>query len=83
MLLFTSWLANSRDSELSFAFAKMVRERVSDEPFHVQDTEVHTTLRASIRRETGCVASIGIRIVLALGLSANLPTALVYSWAMK
>src|SRR5690606_30749048 len=29
------------------------------------------------------VASIGNRIVLALGLVANLPIALVYSWAMK
>ncbi len=30
-----------------------------------------------------CVASIGNRIVLALGLSANLAIALVYSCAMK
>ena len=45
LLLFTAWLVNSRDSENSYVFTTMMRERVLDQEFHVQDTEVHTTFR--------------------------------------
>ena len=44
LLLFTSWLVNSRDSEQSYAFAQMVRERVMEQEFHVQDTQVATRM---------------------------------------
>ena len=41
--IFTWWLANSRDSEFSFAFRKLVRKKFIDTEFHVEDTEVLQT----------------------------------------
>jgi len=40
VFLFTSWLINSRDSELSFAFVSLVRERVTQQELHSLDTHV-------------------------------------------
>ncbi len=42
MLIFTGWLLNSRDSELSYIFGEMVRERVLGLELLDSDTEVAT-----------------------------------------
>jgi len=41
--IFTWWLANSRDSDFSFAYRKLVRKKFIDTEFHVEDTEVLQT----------------------------------------
>ena len=41
--LFTAWLVSSRDSELSFIFAKLVREKVAGSELHPSDERVPIT----------------------------------------
>ena len=41
--VFTGWLANTRDSEMSFIFRQLIREKFLDSEFHQRDTEVLTT----------------------------------------
>ena len=43
MLLWVGWLLNSRDSEMSFAFAQLVRERVAGSELLPSEDEVATT----------------------------------------
>ena len=42
LFIFTGWIVNSRDSELSFSFSQMVRESVVGSEMLATDTEVYS-----------------------------------------